>query len=474
MEQLAKVKFGVKSGKDQFFYVHDITNEEIARLGPERFTQTWSISPADTTAVRVIRAGDGSAHLIEARFLEPELHRLTDVGRPVVTRNDTTRLAVVVSGSIDELSGTHVARYIRYGERQNYHTGSTIAARARSRPWYDLAPLPRGRRGQMFWSKAHQYRHIVPWNADDLICNNNLYDVWAIHEHTAKTLWAILNSTVVAQSKLLYGRPVGREAGLKTEIVDLLMMPIPDPRHASAAITERLHQIITAMAARPSKPLHEELSQYERQELDDAVLALLGVTNPDERRDYRDRLYDEVRRQYIEARELEVQATQNRLRAARRGRVTPASIADELWSSIDAASLRRFPDDFVPSGIECTSFTLPAGVVEVGTRHALIPEPGLLVAGTIRVGGRNGVVLPVPSVHHGEYLRILAEHGINGDVELPEAVILCQNAVSAYRQYHAQLAQRFADMAATRSSDKQRQQQIVRVLLHRAMHRDAI
>jgi len=153
--------------------------------------------------------------------------------------------------------------------------------------------------------------------------------------------------------------------------------------------------------------------------------------------------------------------------------VTPASIADELWGPFDKDILRRFPSDFVPSGIEWIPFTLPAGSVEVGIRHALLPEPGLLVAGTIRVGGRNGIVLPVTSVHHGEYLRIMAEHGIGGEVEIPEAAIVCQNVVSAYRQYHSQIAQQFATMAETRSSDSQRQNQIVRALLQRAIHRDS-
>jgi len=175
----------------------------------------------------------------------------------------------------------------------------------------------------------------------------------------------------------------------------------------------------------------------------------------------------------LKPRELELQAVQNRNRAARRGHVTPASIADELWGPFDKDILRRFPSDFVPSGIEWIPFTLPAGSVEVGIRHALLPEPGLLVAGTIRVGGRNGIVLPVTSVHHGEYLRIMAEHGIGGEVEIPEAAIVCQNVVSAYRQYHSQIAQQFATMAETRSSDSQRQNQIVRALLQRAIHRDS-
>ncbi len=464
VEELATVRFGIKSGKDRFFYLKDITDAELARLTPEQFTKDWGITPTQTRTVRVMKAGDGSAHPIERKYLLPELHRLAEVHSPVVTVKDTTHFAFNVNALPEELHGTLAAKYVRYGERENYHTGSTIAARARSRPWYVLAPLSPNARAQMFWSKAHQYRHIVAWNENKIVCNNNLYDVWAKHEGTAELLWAVLNSTLVGFMKLLYGRPVGREANLKTEIVDVLMMPVPDPRHATDAVRDRLLAAIRAMAALSSAPLHEELARPERQALDDAVFELLGLADANERAEWRERLYAEVHGWYEKARALEVEAMRNRNKATRRGAVTPMSIANELWEAFDTTTLRSFPDAFVPSGAATMPLTLLSGPVHVNENASLFD------GATIRIGGRNGTTLPVPSVAHGRFLRILNEHGRNGELPIPEDTTVCTNAVSAYGTYHTALKATFEGLAESRTSDAATCKKIVAALFQKAIH----
>ncbi len=164
MAEVANISYGIKSGNDNFFYVHDVTDEEIARLGSERFTATWSISPSDTNAVRVIRAGDGSAHLIEATYLTPILMRPNDFSGVIVNRTHTNRYALDVGNPMSELQGTFVAKYIQYGERRNIHQGSSVRSR---RLWYDLGLVNDTSRAEIIWQKAHQYEHSIPRNADN-------------------------------------------------------------------------------------------------------------------------------------------------------------------------------------------------------------------------------------------------------------------------------------------------------------------
>jgi len=71
--QLAEIRFGVKSGADDFFFVCDVT--EVNR----RFKEKWDTRLADTDRIRVVEAGDGSRHLIEAEYLEPEVHSLMEI-----------------------------------------------------------------------------------------------------------------------------------------------------------------------------------------------------------------------------------------------------------------------------------------------------------------------------------------------------------------------------------------------------------
>src|SRR5258707_9761225 len=96
-----------------------------------------------------------------------------------------SRCILVCSQPKEKLKGKHVLDYIKWGERENFHTGSTCASRSVSRPWYDLNPT---RRGEMFWPMAQQYRHVIPLNKAELICNHNLFDVFAPDDVPAAAL----------------------------------------------------------------------------------------------------------------------------------------------------------------------------------------------------------------------------------------------------------------------------------------------
>ncbi len=84
---------------------------------------------------------------------------------------------------------------------------------------------------------AQQYRHIVAANPESLICNHNLFDVAAesLSETERLALVAVLNSTVVGLFKTFYGRFAGTEGNLKTEVVDVNLLEVPDPRRAKTS-----------------------------------------------------------------------------------------------------------------------------------------------------------------------------------------------------------------------------------------------
>jgi hypothetical protein len=153
----------------------------------------------------------------------------------------------------------------------------------------------------MFWPKSQQYRHAAPFNDHAMQANCNLYDITPDQAIDAAALAGILNSTFVVLSKFLYGRPVGNEGNLKTEVVDVTMMPVPDPRAAKPAVLEkvatafrvlkerqamqflserRMRQMAFSKAGRSSEleQLSDlcELDMDDRRSLDDAVLEMLG------------------------------------------------------------------------------------------------------------------------------------------------------------------------------------------------------
>ena len=179
LQELALIRFGFKTGADKFFCVRDVTQRHLDSItDPQAFLDRWGISRSDTQRIRIVRDGMDVEHLVEGRFLEPELHSLMEVKRAVVYERDVERMAINASVPRSRLRHTRLADYIAYAERQGWHSGSTIASRASTRPWYDLGLRPKTDRADMFWTKSQQYRHVVPLNKDYLPANCNLYDVW--------------------------------------------------------------------------------------------------------------------------------------------------------------------------------------------------------------------------------------------------------------------------------------------------------
>jgi hypothetical protein len=181
---LVTVRFGVKSGCDAFFMPRDISHESLGRFGEShQFRRQYGI---DRQAVadgrlKIIKAGDGSVHPIEAEFVAPEVHSLMKVDRPLVQNGEFDRVVLRVDKPISQLRGTLLAKYIRYGETHTFASKKSEAVTVPKRstckardPWYDLTKLAKS--GFALWPMAQQYRHIIAENRDHLICNHNLFD----------------------------------------------------------------------------------------------------------------------------------------------------------------------------------------------------------------------------------------------------------------------------------------------------------
>ena len=469
LRELARVSRGFTSGADRFYCVRDVTQRHLDSIpDPQAFFDRWGISRRDTRRIRIVSDGMRVEHLVERRFLEPELHSPMEVKRAVVRSGDVGRMVINASVSRARLRRTRFAQYIAYAERQGWHTRSTIASRARTRPWYDLGLRPKEERADLFWPMSQQYRHVIPLNRDLLPANHRLFELWARDREYVKSLWAVFNSTVVALSKQQFGRGVGIEGTLDTYGIDLDMMLVPDVCKASPEAAARAVAACERMSKRDARRyLYEEFTLDDRRDLDDATLEILGIEDVDERAALRDRLYRDVTSMQKAIRAREIIAQRDRARSSQRGTATPQYIAEELWSEHESSlNLLQFPEDFVTRPNEGEVFDLPSGDVEVGA--ALMDIGDMLKVGKIRVGGRDGEVLDVGSVSKGRFLEALSLCHRDGQVRLPSDAV-CDDAVSSFDQYRIELRQRCTQLAQERTSDQRRQRDIVAALLRKAL-----
>lgn len=445
--EIAQIRFGLKSGCDAFFMPRDVTAETLGVLtDAAKFRTKFGVPrrAVEDGTVKIIKDGAGSLFPIEAEYLQPEVHNLMNVRRPELRARDTNRVVLLVGKPLAALRGTHVLKYIKHGDSAVYTSSKSkpVAVPQRTsvagrHPWYDLTKLVQP--GIAFWPMAQQYRHIAPSNPESLICNHNLFDIAAenLSKRERAVLIAVLNSTMVGLFKTFYGRFAGAEGNLKTEVIDVNLMEIPDPRKASDAVAGRLIAALRRMAKRDigrfveeafmqchsyeranelaSRPIElpQELLQDDRRDLDDAVLELLGVTDATERARLRERLYEETAAHLRAIRVIEIQKQEDRASGGER-RLTAADQAADVWDALQTA-------DRVPLA-DWLRANAPSPIAEVD-----LPEerPIYLASGsmfdheTVYFGKNRERHLVLPSRAAAELAARVAELGLSGKQPLP-------------------------------------------------------
>jgi type I restriction-modification system DNA methylase subunit len=357
---ITEIRFGVKSGKDAFFFPIDATAEALHDFpDADTFQREFGVSRSDVERhrVKIVSCGDGRGELrpLEAELLEPLLHNLKDLDGFTLAPENCTKL-ILLTGRATENLPPYALAYIRWAETNEWDTGSSCSSRAtETRAWHDLTGHARG---PVLWSMRHGYRHIAPINGHTLQCNKSFFDVFPIKVDES-VLAGLLNSTIAVLGKFIFGRPVGVEGYWATEVSDAKMMLVPDPRKATADDRRRVAEAFRAMKDRKALGFvserrlrrlkyeqqgkidelnqlddRTELDMPDRWKLDDAVLRLIGVADKDERKKLLDKIYAHLRQHFEWTRQKEEQANRNKKLAKKKAPAGPAALAAEVIEQI--------------------------------------------------------------------------------------------------------------------------------------------
>jgi methylase of polypeptide subunit release factors len=491
--ELVTIRFGVKSGCDAFFMPRDITEESLQRFKSSReFRSNFGLDRGAVASgrLKIVKAGDGSVHGIEFEFLAPEIQSLMKVDHPIIRAGELDRVVLLVGKPISTLEGTYVSKYLRYGETHSFASKkskpvpvpkrSTCSAR---NPWYDLTKLVNP--GFALWPKSQQYRHIVPANPDRLICNCNLYDMAAnnlsILEQDALT--AILNSTLIGFLKTFYGRFAGTEGNLKTEVVDVNLIEVPDPRGVSKSLASKLKNSLEKMQGRPVGRLVEEqlmdchdperakriaqgpialskeLSQPDRRALDDAVFELLGVADAGRRAQLVDRLQEETALHFRQIRVVELQKNEQKRTSGTR-KFSAEELAADLW---DAAEL----DDLSPlkDWIAKQPGVTAAAIIPDASPAYLSDHAKMFDNETVYFGKDRKSHMICKSREEAELVKLIADSGVHGTINVPPEPSQCVQLREKIEKRIDLAKSRFEELAQSRTSLEEKQTEVVDLLL---------
>jgi hypothetical protein len=121
LSSIASVEYGVKSGRDSFFYPRDVTKDYLQEYpDPSQFEieTGYERSTFDNGHIRLVECGKGFSELmaIEKEYLEPEIHSIREIDGYTITSHECSRKALLVSDDKGDLTDTYVLEYIKWGE----------------------------------------------------------------------------------------------------------------------------------------------------------------------------------------------------------------------------------------------------------------------------------------------------------------------------------------------------------------------
>ena len=303
--ELARVRFGVKTGANEFFYV------ESARAGTSlrALREVATVRRGLTTGANEFfylkkvdsdRRRDGSTipvqdtigrqHLIEARYLSPVAFSLKELPGIMMSRPPGGKLFFNCHLALEHLNGTLALDYIRTGERAGYHLRPTCSTRE---PWYSVArgmkPAP-----LLFPSKVGE-RWLIALNRAGVFEDKKLYGVFPGEGVNADALAALLNSTWARYyAEVTCRQMTGAQAIADIDVNVASRILIPDPRGLSEYLEQELLAALETLATRRVLSVFEEVNQPDRRKLDELTLEAMGFDSARERQAMLEQLYHAV------------------------------------------------------------------------------------------------------------------------------------------------------------------------------------
>ena len=299
LSAMAQVRYGVKTGANEFFYVKDAQLLPLAEMasvrrgittGANEFFYVRAVRNSQAGETIIVEDKSGARHRIEARFLSPVVFSLKEISGIVLDKTRAAKLFFNCADAPEEIADTHALDYVAAGERAGYHLRPTCRARS---PWYGVA---RGRRPAplIFPSKVGE-RWVVAFNRDGVFEDKKLYGIFPRKGVSTAALAALLNSTWARYfAELTCRQMTGAQAIADINVTVAERILLPDPRELSPEIKRELKTALSTLARRPIFSVFEEVNRLDRRKLDDLVLSAIGFSKRSEREALLDHLYEAI------------------------------------------------------------------------------------------------------------------------------------------------------------------------------------
>jgi len=295
--EFATIRFGVKTGANEFFFMKDISHlYEADYLADRAKFKAWNVSAKNIGELKsqgliYIENEGGNRFVIDVKDVLPIIRSPTEVDSYIIEKTSS----LVFRPDPPDKPGKYSRQYIRWGENVTVEIskgtekgkkvkgyGSLSTTKAHRPFWFNvpnIGPAP------IISFKFIGERHFTPLHPAGVLADHTC-DLVYPRKADARKLWIYMNSSLFFLTKELYGIRMGGGA--------LQMHSTEESEEFPVADIEKLPPDfpIDALERNPL-PLLSELEQADREEFDCMVLRSLGFEKPDV-------LFQELRKALVE------------------------------------------------------------------------------------------------------------------------------------------------------------------------------
>ncbi len=270
----AEIKFGIKTGANDFFYMKDVSASYEADYlaNPKKFEDcgvgTKNEKELKEKGLIYIENEGGNRFVINRSDTKPLVRTTREL--KTYTISEMSKLCLYT-----KIPGDKTRKYIKWGQEQS------VKIRGRKDPitGYNNVPSVSGRKN---WYSLNDLepattilpmyvmdRFFAPKSIEPVICDHTLYTI----KSKVKGIESYLNSTLFYITMELYLRRLGGGGGVGEIMVDdYEQMPVPDLQKIDLST-------INATFERNVKRYFEEVKMEDRRRLDSEILNLLSIGN---------------------------------------------------------------------------------------------------------------------------------------------------------------------------------------------------
>ncbi|NOX38424.1 MAG: hypothetical protein GXO78_12900, partial [Calditrichaeota bacterium] len=299
---IAEVRFGIKTGANDFFYVEDVTdkNPDLGRV--QNLRDLKSIEEIKQRGLRVIKPSkfkkndrDYKLFLVEAEYLKPVVKSPREIKSIVVKEEDLKFKVIMCHESKRELrkKNAFILEYIKWGETKSEwkepsgrYNPPNLRPTCRSRKYWwaiTLQLLP-----DFIWFKAFNDRFIIPFLKRKHLISDRFYAITTYELKNDNWIINSINSVVQNLFCEINGRVNLAEGALdnmKFEVNNILILKISKIR---PIFQRELRSIFEEYGLNINKPIRDQEPKPlpDRKRLDDIVFDELGLTKEERKEVY--------------------------------------------------------------------------------------------------------------------------------------------------------------------------------------------